>query len=192
MNETDTLYNLLISKRIVLLISPSGAGKTSLIQAALVPRLRSRLNPLPIIRLDRMPDIRDRPTNRYLLSAFHSLESRFPKSEWLKDEERSGLTFHPYFSRGMAGSEKKETVKFSLIVLDQFEELFTLNRFDWKDKEDFLRQLGQVLGGSTESNEDKEAGGERLEMPPTWALLSMREDYVAELEPFLDLIPTGL
>ena len=31
--ETDALYNLLISKRIVLLFSPSGAGKTSLIQA---------------------------------------------------------------------------------------------------------------------------------------------------------------
>ena len=189
-NETDALYNLLISKRIVLLFSPSGAGKTSLIQSALVPRLRSRLNPLPIIRLDRIPNIRDRSTNRYLLSAFHSLESRFPQSEWLKDEELSGLTFHTYFSLRTAGS--RGMVKFPLIVLDQFEELFTLNRFDWKAKEDFLRHLGQALGGSTDSDEDKEAGGERLETPPTWALLSMREDYVAELEPFLELIPTGL
>jgi WD40 repeat protein len=191
-NETDALYNLLISKRIVLLFSPSGAGKTSLIQSALVPSLRSRLNPLPIIRLDRTPNIGERQANRYLLSAFQSLESRFPPSERLKDEELSGLTFHTYFSRRMPGSEKKETVKFPLIVLDQFEELFTLNRFDWKDKEDFLRQLGEALGGSTDSNEDKETGGERLQMPTRWALLSMREDYVAELEPFLDLIPTGL
>jgi hypothetical protein len=191
-NETDALYNLLISKRIVLLFSPSGAGKTSLIQSTLVPRLRSRLNPLPITRVDRILNAGDRSTNRYLLSAFYSLESRFPQSERLKDEELLGLTFDKYLSRRMAGPEEKKTVKFPLIVLDQFEELFTLNRFDWKEKEDFLRQLGQALGGSTVSKEDTEAVGERLETPPTWALLSMREDYVAELEPFLDLIPTGL
>jgi WD40 repeat protein len=191
-NETDALYNLLISKRIVLLFSPSGAGKTSLIQAALVPRLRSRLDPLPIIRLDRMPNVSDRPTNRYLLSAFQSLESRFPQSERLTDEQLSGQTFAGYLSQRLTLSGAKETAKFPLLVFDQFEELFTLNRFDWKEKEDFLRQLGQALGGSTARHEDEEAVDERVKTPPTWGLLSMREDYVAELEPFLELIPTGL
>ena len=37
--ETGELLDLLVAKRIVLLYSPSGAGKTSLIQARLVPAL---------------------------------------------------------------------------------------------------------------------------------------------------------
>ena len=37
--ETEDLFNLLISGRIVLMYAASGAGKTSLIQAALIPRM---------------------------------------------------------------------------------------------------------------------------------------------------------
>mgnify|MGYP001061615789 CR=1 FL=1 len=44
--ETQALFDLIVSKRIVLLIAPSGAGKTSLIRAALIPKLRSLLHPL--------------------------------------------------------------------------------------------------------------------------------------------------
>ena len=40
--ETAELLDLLIAERIVLLYSPSGAGKTSLVQAALIPELTAR------------------------------------------------------------------------------------------------------------------------------------------------------
>ena len=51
--ETIQLTNLLIAERIVLLYSPSGAGKTSLIQAAVLPRLKSRrFSPLPVVRVN--------------------------------------------------------------------------------------------------------------------------------------------
>src|SRR5256885_2104518 len=50
--DTEALVDLLTAERIVLLYSPSGAGKTSLIQAALVPQLRERqFHVLPSILL---------------------------------------------------------------------------------------------------------------------------------------------
>ena len=49
--ETCELLDLLIAERIVLLFSPSGAGKTSLIQAALIPEIeREGFRVLPIMR----------------------------------------------------------------------------------------------------------------------------------------------
>ena len=51
------LLDLLVAKRIVLLYSPSGAGKTSLIQAALIPDLKEAdFDVLPVIRLTNAPD----------------------------------------------------------------------------------------------------------------------------------------
>ncbi len=49
--ETAELLDLLIAERIVLLSSPSGAGKTSLVQAALIPVLEDEgFRVLPVMR----------------------------------------------------------------------------------------------------------------------------------------------
>jgi MoxR-like ATPase len=54
--ETQDLLGLLIAERIVLLHSPSGAGKTSLVQAALMPRLIEReFTVLPVMRVSQEP-----------------------------------------------------------------------------------------------------------------------------------------
>src|SRR5262245_60063929 len=52
--EARELAALIVSERIVLLYSPSGAGKTSLLQARVLPELRrQKFTVLPIVRLGR-------------------------------------------------------------------------------------------------------------------------------------------
>ena len=129
--ETEELVDLLVSKRIVLLIAPSGAGKTSLIQSALIPRLRDRykLQALPTIRLTyRNEEIGKRSdVNRYALSTMRSLESHFPPDQRFTDEQLAELTLGQYFERRFPVSCDGPIRQHWVLILDQFEELFTLD-----------------------------------------------------------------
>ena len=190
--ETDELVDLLVSKRIVLLIAPSGAGKTSLIQAALIPRLRDRykLQALPTVRLTyRSEAIGERSdVNRYALSTMRSLEGHFAPDQRYSDEQLADMTLGRYFDQRFPISHDGTSRQHWLLVLDQFEELFTLDPLDVGTKRAYLEDLGNVLAGVKAGGDESANAG-----PPTlWALFSMREDHVAELQPFLDLIPTGL
>src|SRR5258708_665360 len=74
--EARDLFNLLAAQRAVLFHAPSGAGKTSLIQAALVPALRNHgFEVAPIIRVGLEPETASErlDANRYLSSVLESL-----------------------------------------------------------------------------------------------------------------------
>src|SRR4051812_21880551 len=78
--EINELADLVIANRIVFLYAPSGAGKTSLLQAGLLPRLEARrFSARPIVRVGApVPKgiILQPPANRYTLSALVALENR--------------------------------------------------------------------------------------------------------------------
>src|SRR5207237_10086255 len=76
--EVRELFYRLNSDRIVLLHSPSGAGKSSLIAAGLIPRLKQEeFDVWPVIRV-----WEDAPAgvNRYAYSAMLSLEDGLPEA----------------------------------------------------------------------------------------------------------------
>src|SRR5690349_12629749 len=65
--EARELATLLVAERVVLLYSPSGAGKTSLIQARLLDALeQKRFEVLPVVRVGQPPEAAGTPrsTNR--------------------------------------------------------------------------------------------------------------------------------
>jgi hypothetical protein len=181
-HELDELVDLLIAERVVVMHSTSGAGKTSLIQAALVPELRDqRFRPLPLARVN-LPVQADRKVNRYATSVVLSLESKLTLENNRPGsappgtiEELSRISLSDYL-RSQAGEDGSGAESKSLVlIIDQFEEIFLLDPADEPGRAIFFHQLGDVL-----------------EQQRLWVLLSMREEYLGGLDTFAHEIPTGL
>jgi WD40 repeat protein len=185
--EVLDLLDLLTAERIVLLHSPSGAGKTSLIQAALIPALEERFHVLPVLRVGLTPpEAAQLPPgiNRYLLSvllslesvlsseSMHSLETMRPGGPH-RLEALAQMSLAAYLGELRAPDPSGDRPL--CLIFDQFEEVLSLSPTDQEVKRAFFRGLGEALRSR-----------ER------WALFVMREDYVGSLEPYRPLLPTQL
>ncbi|MBB1631546.1 hypothetical protein [Cupriavidus sp. UME77] len=164
--EIEELRDRLIADRIVLLYSPSGAGKTSLIEAGLRKRLANRFDVLPTARVS----VPYEGANRYVTSVLHCWAARAELKPRADDTLLSCLARLEDPAHG--GRARR-----LLVVLDQFEEIFTLDTTDTGAKQAFFAQLGELLG----------RGGS-----PVWALVAMREEYFSWLDAYRDLVPTRL
>lgn len=194
--EVVELRDVLVARRIVLLYSPSGAGKSSLLEAGLRPKLDPTRFEVPeTIRVGHEvpPSLSGlEPDNRYVLSVVLSLEEGRDEAKQLPPERLAKITLGEYFdsliepgsiphpdasSDPQLPSEPAEVVQVPHLCLlfDQFEELFTLDPTDYDKKEQFLDQLGLALRDRSR-----------------WALFAMREDFIARLDPYVERIPTRL
>ncbi len=206
--DTRDLQNLLIAERIVLLHSPSGAGKTSLLQSALIPALLAEgFRVLPIVRISQaLPPNVALPAgvNRYVLSVLLSLEDKIAEENQLTLSELAGLSLPDYLAQRSAlvweslreheqlppeaaQSNLYGTGPF-LLVFDQFEEILTVDPTDQQLKVEFFTQLGTVLQRLRDPHGPPGAG----EQMDRWALFAMREDYIAGIEPYVRPVPTRL
>jgi WD40 repeat protein len=172
--ELRTLHDLLIAERIVLLYSPSGAGKTSLLHAGLKRLLvQDGLVVRPTIRVahEMPPALGDLSArNRYVLSTLLSLEAG------RQNEPESAPLAARRVDEYLANTRRTSRADAAeCLFFDQFEELFTVDPIDLEDKRRFLEEVGQVL---------RDRG--------RWAVFSVREDFLAHLDPYLNLIPTKL
>ncbi len=149
--EAAGLQDLVIAERIVLLYSSSGAGKTSLLHAKLLPSMEAAGFRIRLIRAGAQPSAPS--ANRFLRATLDSLGAA---------AQDNGL---PQFLGKPTGPE--------LLVFDQFEEVLNIDAANREAKSAFFTQLGEAL---------RPRG--------RWALFSMREDYIAGLNPYLKLIPT--
>lgn len=176
--EVTELTDVIVAQRIVLLYSPSGAGKSSMLEAAVRPQLEKYdFRVMPTIRVGHEPppafdDLS--VNNRYMLSTMLSLEEGRHPDMQLSADDLNQISFEDYLQLlddEDTGSDRTEPC----LVFDQFEELFTLDPTDIDVKTAFLREVGVAL-----RNRNR------------WALFSMREDYIAQFDPYLSLLPTRL
>jgi WD40 repeat protein len=176
--ETQRIVDLLIADRIVLVYSPSGAGKTSLINAALIPELRSesfQVSPVVRVAMDTATGARDgaAAANRYVLSTLLSLEEGVPPEQQRDLGELRQLTIDGYL-RDWASMDEAGPGN-ELLIFDQFEEILTADATDEAARQRFFVELGEAL---------RDRG--------RWALFAMREEFVAGLDPYVALLPTKL
>ncbi len=177
--EVADLVDILTAERIVLLYSPSGAGKTSLIQAALVPHLMNeeRFDVLPVMKLRLKPPPERRlpcSYNRYVLSLLLCLDEGLPPRERTPVEQLAGMTLCTYLNARPAAAGTTGRV----LIFDQFEDILTLDPIDPRDrpvKRELFAQVGAILANRR-----------------WWALFSMREEFRAGLDPYLQPVPTRL
>jgi SIR2-like domain len=177
--EATSVVNSLLSGRVMLLHSPSGAGKTSLIQISIVPSFERRdflTCAGSEIRTDTDPEFTalcvnlpppEGVPNRYVFSVVNGLIGHFT------DHERAcGMTVGDAVEEFAQHHNSKQR---QLLVLDQLEEVLTLNPGDVEGQIVFFEQLGEALNDSRR-----------------WALLAIREDYMGALDRFRQYLPGQL
>lgn len=228
-HEVNELTGLLVAERIVLLHSPSGAGKTSLLQAALIPTLQTQgFTIIPIMRVNtELPSVNNtlpsatdhhydenqqHPPNRYILSALMALEEALPEEQQMPIEHLAQMTLSDYLdqraelyqnnhqsqnqpddneadSADVWDEEEEPDDQAStsdiLLIFDQFEEILTIEPTNQDAKTAFFKQVGEALHQGRRQSRAIQHG-------QRWALFSMREDYIAGLDPYLRAIPTRL
>jgi len=169
--EIEDLYYLLSSERIVLLHSPSGAGKSSLMQAGLIPRLAARFDVWGPTRVNLRPtpDLHA-GVNRYIRSAILGFEEGIPHSRRRSEEQLNQMTLADYVNGRPRRRSAPENI---VLIFDQFEEILTSGPLEIEAKREFFSGIGTLLLN-----------------PKIWALFVLREDYLAPLDPFSGYIPT--
>lgn len=171
--ETEELYRLLVLNPIVVLFGKSGTGKTSLLQAGISPMLHQRgLHPVKV----RLNDT-DKPISRQIWEQFN-------QGDYLPLGTPDNLSLLEYCRR-FDYTDGGEAMT-PLLLLDQFEELFTLYGEKPEAREEFIEQLAELLGDpSPGPSGGFRAGAARV-------VISLRSDYLFLLDRLSSRIPAIL
>jgi pentatricopeptide repeat protein len=173
--EASEMLSRVIAHPAVLLYSQSGAGKTSLLNASLIPLLEKE--GFEILATARVRGLapKDIPAenipNLYVFNVLMSWTGSTDEPQSLAKmtiAEFLNLEDRPMGREGMPTPR--------VAVFDQFEELFTFYPERWNERQDFFEQVSEAL--------------ERDRLMRI--IFVMREDYIAELDPFVSVLPEKL
>ncbi len=166
--EASQLLSYITSQRAFLVYAQSGAGKTSLINAGVIPLLeREHFEVLPVARVRYLGrgDV-SAAKNIFVLSAIMSWTS-------------SGIEPRNLFDKTLAEFLARPVIDDTLprvVIFDQFEELFTAHPERWQERRGFFEQVCDALNAD----------------PLLRVVFVMREDYIAEIDPYRSILPNRL
>lgn len=187
--EVEILTGQVMARRASLLFAQSGAGKSSLLRAGLLPELTrqetigrghrkrtyQKMAVLPVLTVGSgIPGQVSREIrNVYSFSALLTLLPQADPNELVELSLSDGL--FRYFQIG-ADERASVTTDSALLIFDQFEEIFTHHPTQRAHRHDFFRQVSETL--------DKHS--------VIHVLFSMREDFIARLTPHERVLPEPL
>ena len=173
--EARELRALIVAEREVLFYAQSGAGKTSLLNAVVIPALEDKgFHVLPTVRVgnELPPGIEAKAVeNIFIFSVLLALAGEETSPAALPNH-----TLHSFLKEQYPGEKDAFEARPQVLIFDQFEELFTTHRDRWQDAEGFFRQVREALDT----------------LPHLGVVFTMREDHVAGIDPFIPWFPRRL
>ncbi|MEZ4835212.1 MAG: hypothetical protein R2873_25030 [Caldilineaceae bacterium] len=194
--EARDLLSLVIAERMVLFYAQSGAGKSSLLNTRLIPQLRqSGYLVLPTGRVGgELPDhVRD-VDNVYVFNLLLALDQSRDRAQGdlshfahlsltefmrgLRTADGENYVYDEALATEMADADTApdETQPPHVLILDQFEEIVTTHPTRWRERAEFFRQLDEAMAAD----------------PKLWVVLTLREDFVASLDPYTRAVAGGM
>jgi tetratricopeptide (TPR) repeat protein len=160
--EAADLYNLVLAYRSVLFYAQSGAGKTSLVNAGLLPLCAEHGLETLQARVGGQEVPSSEIRNIYVFNTLSSCLGATPGHAALE-------------AASLSDSLPLDDDREYLLIFDQFEELITAFPERWEEREPFFRQIREVLRAH----------------PNLRVLFVIREDHLAELDPYAAFLPDG-
>ena len=166
---TQELLLRVLSVRLLLQFAPSGAGKTSLLNAGLYPLLRPHGYFPCNVRLNRTDESLTQAIQRSLQDAAPRFRSEGPGHSRRRRRGDSAWAL-------LAGTQlwSRELLLLTpVLVFDQFEEVFTLR--DEAFRKVFAKEIGALSTGSRAGRARSQAAAPALKI-----ILSLREEYLGQ------------
>ena len=177
--EARDLFARVVSERLVLFYAQSGAGKSSLLNTCLRPDLAAKN--FAVFTTGRV--VGDVPPRTEVKNIFvYNLMQSLTKSQVTTDA-LAKLSISEIIAKlkndfppAAKMEDEDEAATPHVLIIDQFEELFSTHPEAWAKREDFFQQLADAMEND----------------PYLWVVLVMREDYIASLDPYAHLFPNRL
>ena len=189
--EIEELGRMVSRERVTVLFGASGLGKTSLLQAGLFPLLR-RERLLPV--LVRLKFSEQGPLAAQVQRALaHAAEAALLDMPPPQPGESLWELLH---DRTRVIKNRTDQVVTPLVVLDQFEEFFTVGA-NHPDRAAFIDELASLVEGYapacvTKTVEERPERAAELDFQSTSykLILTLREDFIAEMDCLRRVIPS--
>jgi hypothetical protein len=162
------LLSRLRDRRFLAVVGLSGVGKSSIVQAGLIPQLRG--HSMVALFTPRMDPVEELAFGLLAGCRHENIVVNTPVEEWIKRLRTSPGTLH-YIAREVLEPAARTGKKGWIVVVDQFEELFTQARSE-EDRRGFIALLLNAV--------EKEDG-------PVTVIVTMRSDFLGKCAYYSDL-----